>query len=296
MKLFIETPTWLGDAVMASGAIYELVEYFKPDEVFVFGSFLGTSLFKEYKTILDDRKHRIKQLFNLPKVDVAVSFRSSLYSKILVKQIAKKSYIFTKSEGHQVKQYSNFINYIIQKTNIYAPKLHFTPFVYKKPTLGINPGATYGSAKRWYPKEFAKVVNELGKEYNIVIFGGPGEEEIAKDIEKNLTIKNYQNLCGKLSIKELCEKIGGLSLFITNDSGPMHVAAAYKIPTVTLFGPTNYKETSQWDNPKGFIISKDLECAPCMKRECPLLHHNCMKTITAEDVLSLIKDHLLIDI
>ncbi len=286
MKLFIETPTWLGDAVMASGAIYGLVEYFKPDEVFVFGSFVTTELFKDdFKVIVDDKKHRVKQLFTLPKVDVAISFRSSLYSKILVKFIAKDGYTFFKSKAHQVEQYSNFANKITNQKKIYNPKLKFVPKVYKKPTLGINPGATYGSAKRWYPVEFAKVANELGKKYDIVIFGGPGEEDIAKDIEKDLTISNYQNLCGKLSIKELCENIAGLSLFITNDSGPMHIAGVYKIPTVALFGPTKCEETSQWKNPNFKIITKNLECSPCMKRECPLKHHNCMKTITAEDVI-----------
>jgi heptosyltransferase-2 len=167
--------------------------------------------------------------------------------------------------------------------------LPFEPKHFQKPILGINPGATYGSAKRWYPEEFAKVANALGEKYDVIIFGGPGEEEIAKDIEKKLTISNYQNLCGKLSIKELCEHIGGLDLFITNDSGPMHIAAAYNVPIVAVFGPTNYKETSPWgSNYK--IVTKDLECAPCMKRECPLGHHECMKEIKAEDVLKAVKE------
>jgi len=292
MKLLIETPTWLGDAVMASGAIYKLIDYYKPTEVIIFGSFLGISLFKdEYKTIQDDRKHRIKQLFKLPQVDVAISFRSSFYSKILTKFIAKKGYLFSKSNGHQVEQYSNYVNKIINQNKIYPPKLNFIPFKYSKLTIGINPGATYGSAKRWYPEEFAKVANVLGKNYNIVIFGGPGEEDIAKDIENNLTIKNYQNLCGKLSIKELCEKIGGLELLITNDSGPMHIASAYGVKIVALFGPTKYNETSPY-NTNYKIVTKNLECAPCMKRECPLKHHECMKLITADEVIKASKEIL----
>jgi len=292
MKLLIEPPTWLGDAVMASGAIKEVIKYFNADEVIFLGSFVSIELFKPLgKTILIDKKHRIKQFLSLEKVDVFVSFRSSIYSKILGLK-AKKSYIFSKNyEGHQVEKYSKFVNSFINQNKIYKPSLEYKPFKYFKPTIGLNPGATYGSAKRWYPEEFAKVANALGKTYDIIIFGGPGEEDIANDIEKNLTIKNYQNLCGKLSIKELCEKIGGLEMLITNDSGPMHIASAYDIKIVALFGPTKYTETSPYS--KNYkIVTKDLECAPCMKRECPLKHHNCMKEISADEVIKTAKELL----
>jgi heptosyltransferase-2 len=129
---------------------------------------------------------------------------------------------------------------------------------------------------------------ELSSVYEIVIFGGPAEANMAGDIEKELikaNIKNYSNIAGKTTIKELCQKIGGLDLFITGDSGPMHVAAAFKVPTVAIFGPTKDQETSQWMNPKGVIVKREMACSPCMKRTCPLKHHECMKLIEAEDVL-----------
>ncbi len=108
MKLLIETPTWLGDAVMATGAIEELIRHYKPDEVFIFGSKISTELFaNRYNIIVDKRKNRVKELLKLPKVDVAISFRAHLYSKILVKFVGKKGYIFTKSIGHQVKPVLN---------------------------------------------------------------------------------------------------------------------------------------------------------------------------------------------
>jgi len=81
-----------------------------------------------------------------------------------------------------------------------------------------------------------------------------------------------------------------LDLFITGDSGPMHVAAAYDIPTVAIFGPTKEKETNQWKNQKSIIVKKEMECAPCMKRVCPLKHHDCMKLITQNDVLLAVKE------
>ena len=76
----------------------------------------------------------------------------------------------------------------------------------------------------------------------------------------------------------------------------MHVAAAYKVPTVTLFGPTRHDETSQWSNPNGYIISHNLECAPCMKRVCPLKTHECMKGIKANEVIKVLENHLSLDI
>ncbi|HIP54369.1 MAG TPA: glycosyltransferase family 9 protein [Sulfurimonas autotrophica] len=188
--------------------------------------------------------------------------------------------------GHQVKKYAKALHIKPQDLKLYQKPCKFT-----RPTLGINPGATYGSAKRWYPEEFAKVANYFTKTHDIVIFGGPNEIGIANEVE-SLIDTEVTNLAGKTNITELIEKIAGLDLFVTNDSGPMHIAAAYKIPTVTLFGPTKYSETSQWNNPNGYIISHNLKCAPCMKRVCPIKTHECMKTIKADEVIKLLKSHL----
>jgi heptosyltransferase-2 len=65
----------------------------------------------------------------------------------------------------------------------------------------------------------------------------------------------------------------------------MHVAAAFQVPTVAIFGPTKDDETSQWMNDKSVIVKKNLDCQPCMKRTCPLKHHNCMKLITSAKVI-----------
>jgi len=85
-------------------------------------------------------------------------------------------------------------------------------------------------------------------------------------------------------------RISNLDLFITGDSGPMHVAAAFQVPTVAIFGPTKDDETSQWMNEKSLIVKKNLDCQPCMKRTCPLQHHNCMKLIKAIEVLDVVNN------
>ncbi|RBQ29854.1 lipopolysaccharide heptosyltransferase II [Aliarcobacter vitoriensis] len=304
MKIFIEIPSWLGDAIMATPAIQNIIKTYPQAKITILGSFVSTQAFVGYpnieKVIVDDtkkEKNRYKALISLAKsigkVDLAISFRRSFSSKFMMFFIkSKKKFNYkrlTKKEIHLCIRYNDFVNKVLDLQNKVGDlKLYFEAFKYNKPTLGINPGATYGSAKRWYPEEFAKVAINLAFKYDIVIFGGPTETDIAKDIENELIkqgISNYQNLAGKTTISELIEKIAGLSLFITNDSGPMHVAAAYKVKTVAIFGPTKFTETNQWNNPKGIIVTKNLDCAPCMKRVCPLKHHNCMKEIKANDVL-----------
>ena len=309
MKIFIEIPSWLGDAIMATPAIENLIKTYPEAKITLLGSFVSTQAFVGYpnieKVITDNtkkEKNRYKALIDLAKsigkVDLAISFRRSFSSKFMMFFIkAKQKFNYrrlTKKEIHLCIRYNDFVNKVLNLNNEVGDlKLYFKAFSYSKPTLGINPGATYGSAKRWYPQEFAKVAISLSSKYDIVIFGGPSETDIAKDIEDELIkngVKNYQNLAGKTTISELIEKIAGLELFITNDSGPMHVAAAYKVKTIAIFGPTKFTETNQWNNPNGEIITKNLDCSPCMKRVCPLKHHNCMKLITANDVLKKLED------
>ncbi len=307
-KIFIEIPTWLGDAIMTTPAIENIIKEYPNCEITMLGSFVSTQALGKIpnvkRTIIDNSKKEGNRYLNLIKIakelgkmDLAISFRRSLSSRFMMFFVkAKKKFSYrrlTKKEIHQAIRYNDFINLFLN-TNYKTEdlKLYFTPFKYKNKSFGINPGATYGSAKRWYPQEFAKVAIEMSKSYDIVIFGGPAEIDIANDIENILKengVVNYINLAGKTTISELIEKIAGLDYFVTNDSGPMHVAAAYKIPTITIFGPTKFSETNQWKNPNGKIVTKNLKCAPCMKRTCPLKHHECMKLVTAEDVLKEIK-------
>jgi heptosyltransferase II len=303
VKIIIELPTWLGDAVMATPAIENIVNYYNDVEITFIGSFVSIEALKKHpkviKTLVLDKKYTslYKTAKDLEKFDVFFSFRSSLRTKILKFLIsAKNKYQFDKNKyqnRHQVEKYNDFINDSLN-TNFQPKKLvlHSNNLNIKNsvlPILGINPGASYGSAKRWYPQEFAKVASELSSEYDIVIFGGSSETDIAGDIERALIdsgVKNYENLAGNTTITELINKIASLDLFITGDSGPMHIAAAFQVPTVSIFGPTKDKETSQWMNKKSIIVKKNLDCQPCMKRTCPLQHHNCMNLIKAVDVLN----------
>ena len=305
MKILIELPTWLGDTVMATPAIENLINYFNNSEITLIGSIVAIDVLKNHPNVTKTYalEKNYLTLFNtikdFGKFDVFFSFRNSFRSKFLKFFISSNSkYQFDKNKfinTHQVEKYNNFVN---DSLNINTTANSLTIYNDKKikdsknKLLGINPGASYGNAKRWYPDKFADVAIDLSSKYDIIIFGGPEEKDIAKDIEMNLIEKgvdNYKNLAAQLNINELITQISNLDLFVTGDSGPMHLAAAFQIPTVSIFGPTNDIETSQWMNEKSIIVKKNLECQPCMKRTCPLKHHNCMKGVVPSDVLRAVK-------
>jgi heptosyltransferase-2 len=158
--------------------------------------------------------------------------------------------------------------------------------------FAINPGAAYGSAKRWIPERFAEVGDSLARQYGvkIVLTGGPGEMEIGRDIE-SFMLEKPLNLIGRTSVREMMAVINRCRLMVTNDSGPMHVAAALGVPIVAIFGPTDHTTTYPWAK-QYRIVRKDLECAPCLKRQCPT-DHRCMEAVSAEDVLKAC--HYLLD-
>jgi len=227
--------------------------------------------------------------------DIFLSFRSSYRSTILKFFVpAKKKYQYSKrkySFGHQVEKYNKFVNDALE-TSFPAGnlKIYSSSIILKnsKSVLGINPGSAYGEAKCWPPDKFSKLAISLAEKFDIVIFGGKNDIPRANLIEKKIAkkgVKNLKNLAGKTTINDLVNGISNLDLFITGDSGPMHIAAAFHIPTISIFGPTKSDETSPWMNPNSLIMKRDLECQPCMKRTCPLGHHQCMNEIKSQEVV-----------
>jgi len=313
MKILIELPTWLGDTVMATPAIENLANFFNDSQLTLIGSNVAVEALKSHpkviKTMVLDRKYSnlYKNGKALGEFDFFFSFRGSIRSKIMKFFItANKKYQFDKNRyliGHQVEKYNNFLNDSLNIDSIAGKlALHIESkdihnhIVKKNRLLGINPGATYGNAKCWYPEEFAKVAIKFSVDYDIVIFGSEKEKKISLDIENFLIKKgvtNFQNLTGKTNIPELMDEVSKLDWLISGDSGPIHLAAAFQIPTVTIFGPTKDEETSQWMNADGVILKKNLDCQPCMKRICPLKHHNCMKLIKSSDVIDVISSNLV---
>ncbi len=155
--------------------------------------------------------------------------------------------------------------------------------------VGINPGSTYGDAKRWLPERFAEVTERLcrtihtspGQQVSVVIFGAKGEEHLGQDIAARLSSPSLV-LSGATTIRELMAVVKRCSLLLTNDTGPMHIASAFKVPVVAVFGPTDWRTTSPFGGAHA-IVREPVDCAPCLLRECPI-DHRCMTRVTVDQV------------
>ncbi|MCD6487470.1 MAG: lipopolysaccharide heptosyltransferase II [Syntrophobacterales bacterium] len=160
--------------------------------------------------------------------------------------------------------------------------------------IGIAPGASYGPAKMWFPERFAAVADRLADEFSarIILFGSAGDREKTDQVQrysKNAMV----NLAGETDLKEVTGLINECNLFISNDSGLMHLAGALDIPLVAIFGSTNPATTSPAGR-KSVVIYKGVSCSPCLKEVCPT-DFRCMDLIGVDDVYDAAKNILDIE-
>lgn len=151
------------------------------------------------------------------------------------------------------------------------------------PWIGVNAGAFYGSAKRWLPERFGAAADMVARRVGarVVLVGGPRERPLAEAIAGELEAP-VRVLCGETTLGELVGVLSRLRLLLTNDSGPMHVAAALGVPLVAVFGSTDWRETSPV-GPASRVVREPTDCAPCLLRECPVDHH-CMTRVGVDRV------------
>ena len=159
-------------------------------------------------------------------------------------------------------------------------KLALSP---QKPVMAFCIGAEFGPAKRWPVSHFAELGSRLSDQYEIWLIGSHKDQTIGDEIQQ-LCGSHCKNLCGKTGLSDAISLLASASLVISNDSGLMHVAAALNKPMMALYGSSSPGFTPPL-SAKAHIISLNLSCSPCFKRECPLGHFNCMNQLTPEIVL-----------
>jgi heptosyltransferase-2 len=158
--------------------------------------------------------------------------------------------------------------------------------------IGLNPGASFGSSKCWPPEYFARLAELLEAQLDckIILFAGPGEEDIAGDIVGKSLATIINTAPDRIDLANLKPLVKRCDLLVTNDTGPRHYAVAFDVPVVVLMGPTNPLYTSA-NLDKTIVIRKDMECSPCHKKICPT-DHRCMKDISPETVFENVKKML----
>lgn len=157
------------------------------------------------------------------------------------------------------------------------------------PLIGFNPGAAFGPAKRWPVEKFAELADLICRrtDARIVLFGSEADRETAASLlsKSGKASARMLNLTGVTSLIEAMAMIGESTLFVTNDSGLMHVAAALHTPTVAIFGSTDHVATGPFSD-TAIIIRKPLSCSPCKKTHCPEKHFQCMKLVSSAEVFA----------
>jgi len=151
------------------------------------------------------------------------------------------------------------------------------------PVIGVNPAALYGTAKRWDAERYAEAARRVADRMDARVFvtGLPTERDVAQAVV-DAGGPRFHNAAGEMKLRELMAFLVNCRLFLTNDSGAMHVAAALGTPLVAVFGSTDWVTTAPW-SPLARIVRVDTECAPCLLRDCPI-DHRCMTRVKVDMV------------
>jgi heptosyltransferase II len=249
-----------------------------PDWGFIFPNSFGSAL-----------------LFFLAKVPRRIGYRTNRRGRLLTHAID-----LPQTQVHQLDSFLNLMKgFSIEKKWDQSLYLPVTPAKKEEGdalwrswgiqaddvVIGLNPGAAWGPSKRWFPEYFAATADLFQQKtgIKIVIFGGPEDQSLAQEIANKMHTPPLI-VAGKDNLRVLPALLLRCNLFITNDTGPMHIAASQKVPQVVLFGPTDPLHTA-YRNASTRVIQKELDCAPCFKRVCPFGHHNCMATILPNQVV-----------
>jgi heptosyltransferase-2 len=326
-KILVRSTNWIGDAVMTTPALGAIRAAFPASEIVLAANPAVAELMSPHpfcdRVIVYDKKGahagvgglwKFCRFISKERFDLAVLFQNAIEAAIIARlaRIKRRAGYNTDGRGmllthsiriteearrlHHTQYYTKMLEGLgippaarrvrLQCTD--EEKLWAANVLGRGPWAAINPGAAYGSAKRWSPDRFAQVADSLSSEFGIrsVLVGGRGETGIGHEIESRMRSKPL-NMIGVTSVRHLMALLSSVELMITNDSGPMHIAAAFDRPIVALFGPTDHSTTSPVCS-RFLLVRKETGCAPCLKRQCPT-DHRCMTGISVDDVVNAVR-------
>lgn len=298
----------LGDIVITSAFLVELKEIYPDSKIFYVTKENFIDLFKYMPFV--DKVVGLNEIESIKKIkfDAIYDLQVNLRSYMITLKLKGKVYRAEKHRLYRLKVLYkshfpfNFVKYKRQKDiiedylSLIGKKDGFVRITYTKEKhnsliIGLAPFAAWQN-KMWPTQNYLNLIKLLDAQYNhplFFIFGSKQEKKLSDDFDKlSLNIKNYT---GSLSLSELVEKIGLCDIFVTNDSGLMHIASGLNVPIVAIFGPT-VKEFGFFPRSKAIIIENQLSCRPCHLHGgnvCRLRHLKCMKDISVKEVFEALK-------
>lgn len=256
---------------------------------------------KEQVKLLKEQSFDCGVLLTNSFSSAAIFYRANIPMRIGFKK-DMRSWLLTHSEHlpdknakeHQIKTYQRLLKvlgiedrampelFLTQDEKMWADHYIKEKIKFDEITLiGINPSAAFGPSKCWPANRFRQVATKLlqDKKNHLIFLGDAStfdnNEQMCNGLERSF------NLAGKTGIRQLMALINKCDLFLTNDSGPMHIACALQVPVIALFGSTSPEITGPYN--KGLYLRKKVFCSPCFKRECPI-DFRCMKSISVNEV------------
>jgi len=320
MNILVKGNNWLGDAVMSLPTLKSLKIMMPRSRVIVLTKPAFADLYRGAPEVDEVVSHErggmsvwvrtVKEL-KKRKFDAALVLPRSFSAAFLAWSVrvprrigyadGARTKLLTETPApldrrHRVYHYHHLLSAFGEPPAVQAPRIQLPAdaraWAEEKlpdgPWIGFNPGATYGAAKQWFPDRFIELGKKLSRRGKLVIVGGPAEADLGDTVAKGV---GGISIAGRTTVMQLSAAIARCSLFVTNDTGPMHVADAVGTPMVAIFGPTDWIVTPPFGK-SHTIVRHDIECSPCLKRVCPLGHHDCMKKVDVVQVLKACEERL----
>ncbi|MEW6235123.1 MAG: lipopolysaccharide heptosyltransferase II [Candidatus Omnitrophota bacterium] len=324
-RIVVRIPNWLGDAVMAAAALREYRRMRPTDEITLFGYPYLFPVFHNspdsYSFIPFDRKAnrsswagfaQIASRLRKERFDAGYLMPNSFSSAWLFwaggiinrigfrghwrRALLTRTLSLPAAARHQAQRYAYLLTETIPKD--LRPEIYVAPEEQERseqalknlglqdaPLIGVAFGSSTGAANLWLPQRYAETIRLCCAKWGAktILFGTEKEAATAQTIVSQ-TRGECINLVGKTNLRELFAFVRQCRALLSIDSGVMHVGAAVGTPVIALFGPSDPMQTGPLGNGH-YIVQREMDCIPCMERNCPLGHHACMEEIQVEDVI-----------
>ena len=320
-KILVIRLSSLGDIVLTQSAVQALRNKFPDAQIHYLTKIVFAPIVELFNCVDEihywENKYTLLKELKKTKFDLAIDLHSK-FNTFIIKSFINAKRTITYNKKHLLRRqivknktkktisstvglYFNALKNIGLETEVFAPKLFPAkdtemPEVFRidkqAKFIGLFPGALHRT-KQYPVKQLAEFIDSVPAKWScqLLIFGSEAEGNLAEELN-SLTKTNIIDLCGKLDLQQLVFAISKIDAVITNDSGPMHIAAALEKPQIAIFGATHSKLGFAPMNKNAILLSANLPCQPCSLhggKECPKRHFNCMRTILAEQILDSIK-------